>query len=35
MIGGAVISDGAGGKQRIAVAAGKISLLWPTEKTTA
>ena len=34
-IGGGVITYSAGGSQKIAVAAGLTSILWPTEQTTA
>jgi alcohol dehydrogenase (cytochrome c) len=34
-IGGGVITYSAGGSQKIAVAAGMTSILWPTEQTTA
>jgi alcohol dehydrogenase (cytochrome c) len=34
-IGGGVITYEAGGSQKVAVAAGLTSILWPTEQTTA
>jgi alcohol dehydrogenase (cytochrome c) len=34
-IGGGVITYNAGGSQKVAVAVGLTSILWPTEQTTA